>query len=93
VTGWTLAFELPVSAKLGSSWDASVAVSGAVATATNKSYNATIPAGASSSFGFVVAGRGTPVSCTINGNPCGPAAPTTTPVRPRRPPGHPLFRG
>ncbi|MEV7621767.1 cellulose binding domain-containing protein [Actinoplanes sp. NPDC089786] len=71
VEGWKLAFGLPGSAKVGTFWDASVAVSGGTATASNKGYNATIPAGGAAEFGFVVVGSGDPTSCTINGADCG----------------------
>jgi Cellulose binding domain/Glycosyl hydrolases family 18 len=81
VTGWTLAFGLPSGAKLGSSWDAAVTTSGSTTTATNRGYNATIPAGGSTTFGFVVAGSGTPTTCTVNGASCaGGGTPTTAPT-------------
>ncbi|OJF09820.1 cellulose binding domain-containing protein [Couchioplanes caeruleus] len=84
VTGWKLAFGLPATAKLGSFWDASVTTSGATSTAENRGYNATIPAGATAEFGFIVAGGGDPTSCTINGASCsgGGSAPTTAPTKP-----------
>ena len=84
VSGWQLAFGLPGTAKLGSIWDASVTTAGGVSTATNKGYNATIPAGGSTEFGFVVAGSGNPTSCTINGAACsgGGSTPTTAPTKP-----------
>ncbi|MFI7596641.1 cellulose binding domain-containing protein [Actinoplanes sp. NPDC049681] len=84
VTGWQLAFGLPSSAKLGSFWEASVTSSGGVNTAKDKGYNATIPAGGTTEFGFIVAGKGDPTSCTINGASCGggsvPTAPATKPA-------------
>ena len=78
VEGWQLRFGLPQSARLGSSWDATVTTAGPVTTAANKSYNGTVPAGGSVEFGFVVTGSGDPISCTINGAPCGGAAPAPT---------------
>ncbi|MGW4942243.1 cellulose binding domain-containing protein [Actinoplanes sp. NPDC004185] len=82
VTGWQLTFALPASAKLGSSWDAAVTTSGTTSTAKDRGYNASIPAGASAEFGFIVAGSGAPTSCTINGAACtgGGPAPTTAPT-------------
>ena len=71
VSGWELDFGLPASATLGSFWDASVSASGGVAKAKDRGYNATIPAGGSTEFGFIVAGSGDPTSCTINGADCG----------------------
>jgi hypothetical protein len=81
VNGWQLVFGLPSSAKLGSFWDATITTSGGVSTAKNPSWETSIPAGATASFGFVVAGSGAPTSCTINGASCsGGATPTTAPT-------------
>jgi len=82
VSGWTLTFALPASAKLGSFWDAAVTTTGATSTAQDRGYNASIPAGATTEFGFIVAGSGAPTGCTINGAACtdGGTAPTTAPT-------------
>ncbi len=80
VNGWQLVFGLPATAKLGSAWDATVTTSGNVETAKNASWNPTIPAGGSVSFGFVVAGKGDPVSCTINGAACTTGGATVAPT-------------
>ncbi|MCU7722301.1 cellulose binding domain-containing protein [Actinoplanes sp. KI2] len=81
VNGWQLVFGLPSSAKLGSFWDATITTSGGVSTAKNPSWETSIPAGGTASFGFVVAGSGAPTSCTINGASCsGGATPTTAPT-------------
>ncbi|MEV6601411.1 cellulose binding domain-containing protein [Actinoplanes sp. NPDC051346] len=82
VTGWRLDFGLPATAKLGSFWDASITSAGGTSTAKDRGYNATIPAGATAEFGFIVAGSGDPTSCTINGASCtgGGSAPTTAPT-------------
>jgi len=81
VNGWQLAFGLPSTAKLGSFWDATITTSGGVSTAKNPSWETSIPAGGTASFGFVVAGSGAPTSCTINGASCsGGATPTATPT-------------
>ena len=68
-----------------------------VSTAKNKGYNATIPAGGSTEFGFIVAGSGNPTSCTINGLACSggrppTTAPTTAPTTDRRRPSPPSPR-
>lgn len=89
VTGWQVVFALPASAKLGSTWDAAASTAGATVTAKDRGYNASIAAGASTEFGFIVAGSGAPTSCTVNGAACtgGPVIttpPTTTPTT--RPP-------
>lgn len=70
VDGWRVEFTLPASAKLGSFWEAGVTRAGDRYTATSKSYNRSLAPGASTTFGFVVSGSGTPVSCTVNGAPC-----------------------
>jgi hypothetical protein len=44
--------------------------SGFQGTFTDRGYNATVPAGSSTSFGFIVAGTGAPTGCTVNGAPC-----------------------
>jgi hypothetical protein len=82
VNGWQLTFGLPSSAKLGSFWDTTISTSGAASTAKDRGYNATIAPGKTTVFGFVVAGRGAPVSCTVNGASCtaGGATPTTAPA-------------
>ncbi|BCY15408.1 cellulose binding domain-containing protein [Actinoplanes sp. L3-i22] len=80
VNGWQLVFGLPSTAKVGSAWDAVVSANGNVETAKNASYNATIPAGGSISFGFVVAGKGDPTSCTINGAACTTGGATVAPT-------------
>jgi hypothetical protein len=86
VNGWTLAFGLPSSAKLGSFWDATITTAGTTETAKNPGYAPTIASGASATFGFIVAGSGAPTSCTINGASCAggggtvTTAPTTAPT-------------
>jgi hypothetical protein len=86
VNGWTLAFGLPSTAKLGTFWDATITTSGSTETARNPSYATTIAPGASATFGFIVAGSGAPTSCTINGASCTggggtvTTAPTTAPT-------------
>ena len=79
VTGWQVVFALPASAKLGSTWDAAATTSGSTVTAKDRGYNASIAAGASTEFGFIVAGSGAPTSCTINGAACTGGPATTTP--------------
>jgi hypothetical protein len=83
VTGWKVTFGLPSTAKLGSFWDTAITTSGATSTATDRGYNATVPAGGTQVFGFIVAGSGAPTSCTINGAACtggGTTTPTTQPT-------------
>ncbi|MFI5932367.1 cellulose binding domain-containing protein [Actinoplanes sp. NPDC051494] len=81
VTGWQLAFGLPSGTKLGSTWEANVSTSGATSTAKDRGYNATIPAGGSTQFGFIATGSGAPTTCLINGASCGSGAvPSTAPT-------------
>ncbi|GAB1695075.1 cellulose binding domain-containing protein [Krasilnikovia sp. M28-CT-15] len=83
VTGWQVSFALPSTAKLGTFWDTAITTSGATSTAKDKGYNNTIPAGGAVEFGFIVAGKGEPTSCTINGASCsvgGGGTPTTAPA-------------
>jgi hypothetical protein len=83
ISAWTVAFDLPAGTSLGSYWDALVSTSGQHVTATNRDYNGSVAAGASTSFGFIVnGGSGTPTNCTINGASCatgsGGGSPTPT---------------
>ncbi|GAA4594571.1 septal ring-binding cell division protein DamX [Actinoplanes octamycinicus] len=80
VNGWQLVFDLPSTAKLSTSWDATVTTSGSTETARNAAWNGTIPAGGSISFGFVVNGKGDPTSCTINGASCTAGGATVAPT-------------
>jgi hypothetical protein len=93
-TGWRLEFTLPAGASLGSFWDANITRSGNTFVATDRGYNASVAAGAATSFGFIVAGNGAPTSCTINGASCAggfqpaPSNPVTvapSPIKPSPP--------
>lgn len=73
VTGWTLTFSFPGDTKVTSAWNATVTQSGSAVSAANVSYNATIAAGASASFGFQGAWSGddsAPTAFTLNGKGC-----------------------
>ena len=73
VTGWRLAFTLPAGQAITSGWNATYAPSGGAVTATNVGYNATIPAGGSTSIGFQATHTGNtarPASVTLNDTPC-----------------------
>jgi hypothetical protein len=72
VTGWTVVVTFSGAAD-PNYWDAdAVTGTGNRITFTAKSYNATVPAGGSVTFGMVVSGSppATPVACTVNGRPC-----------------------
>ena len=86
ISSWSVQFDLPSGSAVSSSWDAAVTRSGQHYTANNQSYNGTLGAGASTSFGFVVAGTGEPTNCTVNGTSCsGGGGPTTPPGSPGAP--------
>ncbi|MEV8515806.1 cellulose binding domain-containing protein [Dactylosporangium sp. NPDC051484] len=70
VTSWKIEFDLPSGSTLGSYWDVLMSQSGTHVTATNRTYNGTLTAGASTSFGFLVTGSGKPANCKLNGASC-----------------------
>ncbi|MEU9206813.1 glycoside hydrolase family 18 chitinase [Streptomyces sp. NPDC048415] len=70
ISSWTIAWDFPSGTSVTSAWDADVTSSGTHWTAKNKSYNGTLAAGASVSFGFNGAGSGSPSNCTLNGGSC-----------------------
>ncbi|MDX3755430.1 glycoside hydrolase family 18 chitinase [Streptomyces mirabilis] len=70
ISSWTIDWDFPSGTSVTSAWDADVTSSGTHWTAKNKSYNGTLAAGASVSFGFNGAGSGSPSNCTLNGGSC-----------------------
>ncbi|MFJ9248382.1 glycosyl hydrolase family 18 protein [Streptomyces sp. NPDC101776] len=70
ISSWTVEWDFPSGTSVTSAWDADVTSSGSHWTAKNKSYNGTIAAGASVSFGFNGAGSGSPSNCSLNGGSC-----------------------
>ncbi|WP_369249221.1 glycosyl hydrolase family 18 protein [Streptomyces sp. R41] len=70
ISSWTIEWDFPSGTSVTSAWDADVTNSGTHWTAKNKSYNGTLAAGASVSFGFNGAGAGSPSNCTLNGGSC-----------------------
>src|SRR5262245_52438588 len=89
VTGWKLEFDLPSTTSVRKYWTASMTHSGTHWVFTNLSYNATVAAGGSQSFGFNTNGEGKPSNCLINGVPCSGAVPSPSPsttVSPSRTP-------
>ncbi|WP_328828799.1 glycoside hydrolase family 18 chitinase [Streptomyces sp. NBC_00252] len=70
ISSWTITWDFPTGTSVTSAWDADVTSSGNHWTAKNKSYNGTIAAGASVSFGFNGAGSGSPTNCALNGGSC-----------------------
>ncbi|MGW0503518.1 cellulase family glycosylhydrolase [Micromonospora sp. NPDC003241] len=83
ITSWRVDFDLPAGSTLGSYWDALLTSSGSRHSFTNRSWNGTLTAGASTTFGFIVTGSGTPTNCTVNGGSCsGGSADTQAPSVP-----------
>ncbi|MER5596865.1 glycoside hydrolase family 18 chitinase [Streptomyces sp. NPDC002265] len=70
ISSWTIEWDFPSGTSVTSAWDADVTSSGTHWTAKNKSYNGTLAAGASVSFGFNGAGSGSPSNCKLNGGSC-----------------------
>lgn len=83
VAGWSLTWTFTGDQQVTSAWSAQVTQTGPAVTATNESYNGTIAAGGSVSFGFQATYSGSndlPTAFALNGQPCdGGATPTTTP--------------
>ncbi len=73
VNGWRLGFTFPGDTRVTNAWNATATQTGGTVTATNMSYNATIPAGGSQSFGFQgtwTSNDANPTSFTLNGATC-----------------------
>ncbi|MDW4571923.1 cellulose binding domain-containing protein [Microbacterium sp. M3] len=73
IADWTLEFAFPGAQTISSAWNAETRQSGAAVTATGASWNATIPASGSASFGMngtSLGGNGTPSAFTLNGVAC-----------------------
>ncbi|NUP53450.1 MAG: alpha-L-arabinofuranosidase [Catenulispora sp.] len=71
--GWTVTWTWPGDQKVTSPWNAAVTQSGTSVTATNLSYNGTVAAGGSTSFGFQgtwSANNASPTAFTVNGAAC-----------------------
>jgi hypothetical protein len=74
ITGWSLVFTLPAGQAITSGWNATYAPASGQVTATNVSFDGTIPAGGSvSGMGFQATHTGnsaSPTAFTLNGTPC-----------------------
>src|SRR4051794_24767551 len=83
MTSWTVEFDLPAGASIGSFWDAQMTLSGRHVTFANQGWNGSVAVGAMTTFGFVGSG-GQPANCKINSVPCDGVvtAPTTATVAP-----------
>lgn len=70
-SGWTLRFDLPAGAKLGSLWNAEHEVDGRRVTVTPPAWNEELAPGESLTVGLVVSGAADPDTCLINDATCG----------------------
>jgi cellulase/cellobiase CelA1 len=70
-SAWTATFTFANGQQVSQAWSATVTQSGAVVTAHNMSYNGALPAGGSTTFGFLASWNNSTnavpsVSCTLN---------------------------
>ena len=73
VNGWSLKWSFAGNQQITNAWNSVTTQSGQAVTATNASWNAAIPAGGSTSFGFQASYSGSnavPASFTLNGATC-----------------------
>jgi hypothetical protein len=73
VNGWTLVWSFANGQQLTQIWNATDVQSGAIVTAHNESYNATIAPAATVTFGFLASwssANAAPTAFTLNGSPC-----------------------
>ncbi|GAA2327267.1 cellulose binding domain-containing protein [Dactylosporangium salmoneum] len=84
---WRVEFDLPATTAIGTSWGAQITHTGTHYTAVGESWNATLAAGAGTTFGWVAQGLAAPTGCRLNGADCDgrPAAPD---IRPPSTPGN-----
>jgi endoglucanase len=80
ISTWRVELTFPAGTTVTQSWNATQAVSGSTYTFTPAGWNATVAAGASTSFGLIVSGTGRPTNCLVNGQACtGTANPSPSP--------------
>jgi len=73
VNGWSVGFAFPGDTRVTNAWNATVTQNGNAVTATNMSYNASIPAGGNVQFGFQgtwTSNDANPTTFTLNGSAC-----------------------
>jgi hypothetical protein len=83
INGWRLSWDFGAGQTIQQLWNGTAAQSGAQVTVTNASYNASIPAGGTTSFGFNGSWYGSnpaPASFALNGVACtGGTVPSSSP--------------
>jgi chitosanase len=86
ISSWKVEFDLPSGTTVGTYWDALMTSSGRHHTFTNRSWNGTLTAGQSVTFGLLGSGSGNPTGCLLNGAACtGGTPPTTSPTTTKPP--------
>lgn len=70
ITSWRVEFDLPAGTTITSHWSAALTRTGNRYSFTNLPWNGTLAPNASTSFGWVASGTGTPTNCTVNSSPC-----------------------
>ncbi|MGI5152817.1 cellulose binding domain-containing protein [Plantactinospora sp. CA-294935] len=91
MTGWRVQFELPAGTSIGQYWNAELTRVGTRHVFTSLPWNGALAAGASTSFGWIAAGTGSPQVCLVNDVACagddddgGPdVSPPAIPANPR----------
>ncbi|TDB81471.1 hypothetical protein E1182_05035 [Micromonospora sp. KC721] len=95
MAGWRVEFDLPPGTSISHHWNAELARVGTRYVFTSLPWNGTLGPGASTSFGWVSTGTGTPQACLVNNAPCAGARPDvsapTTPANPRTSTGSQTF--
>src|SRR6266545_3682745 len=70
IDGWRLEVDFPSGTTVGTYWNALMTSSGNHYTFTHREYNRTLAPGASTTFGFIGNGSGSPANCRLNGASC-----------------------
>jgi len=84
---WRVEFDLPAGTSIANSWSALLTRTGDHYAAVGTAWNATLAAGASTTFGLLAQGTGGPLNCRLNGGSCtGATAPPD--IRPPTQPGN-----
>ncbi|GID26560.1 cellulase family glycosylhydrolase [Paractinoplanes brasiliensis] len=86
ISTWRVQLTLPAGTTVVNSWNTTQSASGSTYTFTPAGWNATLAAGASTSFGFIAGGAGRPTSCTVNGVSCDGSTTPPTSAPPTTPP-------
>ncbi|MDO8189120.1 cellulose binding domain-containing protein [Conexibacter sp. JD483] len=79
VSGWEVRLTLPAGARLTSAWSGVLSGTGTTPVLSDESWTRTIAAGGSVRIGLQGVASGLfpgPLSCSVNGQPCGPGDPT-----------------